>query len=56
VLLRVAAKYYASPRAAAVEVRHVRQWRLRRLYYGQAQGGFGYIRVVPATAAFLRRP
>lgn len=56
VLLRVAAKYYVSPRALSAELRNIRKWRLRRLYYGQAKGGFGYIRVVPAAAEFLPRP
>ena len=56
VLLRVAAKYYLSPRAVSVELRHARQWRLRQRYYGQAAGGLGYIRVVPTAGEFLRRP
>lgn len=56
VLLRVAAKYYVSPRALAVELRHARGWRLRNLYYGQVKGGFGYIRVVPTAGEFLPRP
>ena len=54
VLLRVAVKYYVSPRALRVEVRNARKWRLRRLLY--AQGAFGYLRVVPTAAALLRRP
>jgi hypothetical protein len=56
VLLRVAAKYYASPRALWVELGNARRWHLRSLYYGQAKGGFGYIRVVPNAYEFLRRP
>jgi len=56
VLLRVAAKYYASPRALRVEVANARRWRLRSLYYGQAKGGFGYIRVVSRACEFLQRP
>lgn len=53
VLLRIAAKYYASPRALRVELPNARRWRLRRLYYGQVKGGFGYIRVVPTDFEFL---
>jgi Pyridoxamine 5'-phosphate oxidase len=56
VLLRIAAKYYLSPRAASVELRNARKWRLRSLYYGQVKGGFGHIRVVPDTCEFLTRP
>lgn len=56
VLLRVAAKYYLSPRALRVELRNARRWRLRTLYYGQAKGGLGYIRVVPNAYEFLRQP
>ena len=56
VLLRVAAKYYVSPRALPVELRNARKWRLRQLYYGQVKGGFGYIRVVPTGGEFLREP
>jgi len=53
VLLRAAAKYYVSPRALPIELANIRKWPLRRLYYGQLKGGFGYIRVVPTTAEFL---
>jgi hypothetical protein len=53
VLLRVAAKYYLSPRALRVELRNARKWRRRQLYYAQAKGGVGYIRVVPRAADFL---
>lgn len=56
VLLRAAAKYYVSPRALPVELRNARKWSLRRLYYGQLKGGFGYLRVIPTTAEFLPRP
>ena len=56
VLLRVAAKYYASPGALSVELGNARRWRLRRLLYGQAKGGFGYIRVLPAGVELLARP
>jgi hypothetical protein len=56
VLLRIAAKYYLSPRALRVELRNARKWRLRTLYYGQVKGGFGHVRVVPTTGEFLRRP
>jgi len=56
VLFRIATKYYVSPRALPVELQHARQWRLRRLYYGQIKGGFGHIRVVPTAAEFLPRP
>jgi len=50
VLLRIATKYYLPPRALLVELRH-----LRKLYYGQVQDGFGYIRVVPTACEFLTR-
>jgi hypothetical protein len=56
VLLRVAAKYYVAPGALPTELRNVRRWRLRRLFYGQAKGGFGYLRVVPGAAEFLPPP
>ncbi len=56
VLLRIAAKYYVSPRALRVELRHRRQWRLRNLYYGRVKGGFGHLRVVPYAVEFLSRP
>jgi pyridoxamine 5'-phosphate oxidase-like protein len=56
VLLRVAVKYYLSPGAASAELRNVRKWGLRRRYYGQVKGGFGYIRVVPTEGEFLPRP
>jgi hypothetical protein len=56
VLLRIAAKYYLSPRALPVELRNASKWRLRRLYYGQLKGGFGHLRVVPTEANFLPRP
>ena len=56
VLLRVAAKYYASPRALLVELRNAHKWRLRSLYYGQVKGGFGHIRVVPKSCEFLTPP
>ncbi len=56
VLLRIAAKYYVSPRALLVELPNARKWRLRRLYYGQVKGGAGHLRVVPTSAEFLPRP
>jgi len=56
VLLRIAAKYYASPRGLLVELRNAHKWRLRSLYYGQVKGGFGHIRVVPKSCEFLTRP
>jgi hypothetical protein len=56
VLVRAAAKYYVSPGALPVELRNARRWRLRRLYYGQLKGGFGYIRVVPTGGELLPRP
>jgi len=56
VLLRVALKYYLSPRALRAELRNARKWRLRQRYYGQISGGFGYIRVIPTAAEFLPRP
>jgi hypothetical protein len=56
VLLRIAAKYYASPRALRVEFRNRRKWRLRMRYYKQVKGGPGHLRVVPSTAEFLSQP
>lgn len=56
VLLRIAVKYYASPRALRAELRNAGKWRLRRRYYGQSKGGFGHLRVVPTEADFLPRP
>jgi hypothetical protein len=56
VLLRIAAKYYVSPRALAVELRNARKWGLRQRLYGQVKGGFGYLRVVPDAVEFLARP
>jgi Pyridoxamine 5'-phosphate oxidase len=53
VLLRIAAKYYLSPRAVSVELRSIRKWRLRMRYYRQTKGGPGHLRVVPTTAEFL---
>ena len=55
-LWRIMRKYYLPPRALLVELRHARLWPLRRLYYGQAKGGFGYIRVAPTAAVLLSRP
>ena len=56
VLLRIAAKYYASPRALRVELRNRRKWRLRMRYYKQTNGGPGHLRVVPTAAEFLSQP
>jgi hypothetical protein len=56
VLARVAAKYYVSPRALPVELRNARKWQLRQQLYRQVKGGFGYIRVVPTSAEFVRLP
>ena len=56
VVVRAALKYYVSPRALRVELRNARRWRLRSLYYGQAKGGFGYLRVVPIGGELLARP
>jgi len=56
VLLHVAVKYYLSPRALRVELRNAWRWRLRMRYYGQMEGGFGYLRVVPTAAHFVPRP
>lgn len=56
VLLRIVAKYYASPPALRVELRNRRKWRLRTRYYKQTKGGPGHLRVVPTTAEFLSQP
>jgi nitroimidazol reductase NimA-like FMN-containing flavoprotein (pyridoxamine 5'-phosphate oxidase superfamily) len=53
VLLRIAMKYYASPRALRVELRNRRKWRIRTRYYRQVKGGPGHLRIVPTTAEFL---
>jgi len=55
VLLKIVAKYYASPPALRVELRSIGRWRLRTLYYRQVKGGSGHLRVVPTTAEFLER-
>jgi hypothetical protein len=54
VLLRIAAKYYVAPAALAIELRHAARWGLRARYY--AQGGAGYLRVVPTTAELVPVP
>ena len=56
VLWRIAAKYYVSHRALAVELRNAHRWYLRWRYYSQVKGGFGYVRVVPTAGEFLPRP
>ncbi len=56
VLLRIAAKYYLSPGALAVELRNAAKWGVRMRYYAGVSGGPGYIRVVPTAAAFLSPP
>lgn len=56
VLLRIAAKYYASPQALRVELRNRRKWRLRTRYYKEAKGGPAHVRVVPTAAEFLSQP
>jgi hypothetical protein len=55
-LLRIAAKYYLAPGAAASEHANVARWRLRGRYYAQVAGGAGYLAVRPERAEFLRRP
>ena len=55
ILLRIAMKYYASPRALRVELRNRRKWRIRTRYYQQVKGGPGHLRIVPTTAEFLAR-
>jgi Pyridoxamine 5'-phosphate oxidase len=56
VLVLLAIKYYLTPRALLLELRHRAQWRLRRLYHRQSAGGAGYIRVVPTSVEFLAQP
>ena len=53
VLLRIAAKYYLSPRGMRVELRHRRLWGIRKRYYQGVKGGPGHLRIVPTTAEFL---
>lgn len=55
VLVRIAAKYYVSPRALWTELRNARRWRLRARYYRQVKGGFGYVCVVPTAGELLLR-
>ena len=50
VLLRTATRYFLRPRLLRLEWRHRRQWGLRRAYYGQAEGGPAYLRLVPVSA------
>ena len=56
VLLRIVAKYYASPRALRVELRHRAKWSIRQRYYQQVKGGPGHLRIVPTAAEFLSKP
>jgi hypothetical protein len=56
VLMRIAAKYYLAPGAIAVELSHAGQWRLRQRYYGQAEGGFGHLRIAPESGELLTSP
>lgn len=48
VLARIAWRYYAQPRFAAVELAHIRQWPLRMRYYGQSRPA--HIVVTPEAA------
>jgi Pyridoxamine 5'-phosphate oxidase len=56
VLLRIVAKYYASPRALRVELRHRAKWQIRSRYYQQVKGGPGHLQVTPTAAEFLPIP
>jgi hypothetical protein len=51
VLLRIACKYYAAPRALLSELANVGRWGLRARYY--AGGRAAYLEVVPAAAELL---
>ena len=53
IILRLAMKYYLSPRGLYSELLHWRKWRLRQRYYAQAQATT--IKVVPESAEFLSR-
>jgi len=53
IILRLAMKYYLSPRGLRSELLHWRRWRLRQRYYAQAQATT--IKVVPESAEFLSR-
>jgi hypothetical protein len=53
VLIRLTLQYYLPPRRAWVELRHLRQWRFRRQYYGQTEGGAGFLEVRVRRARFL---
>jgi Pyridoxamine 5'-phosphate oxidase len=48
VLAWIAWRYYLQPRFAAVELNHIRLWRLRMRYYGQSRPA--YIVITPHTA------
>jgi hypothetical protein len=57
VLLRLAAKYYLSPRALRAELRNVRKWRLRGRYHRQAaEAGEGHVEVLFGECEFLTQP
>jgi len=53
IILRLAMKYYLTPRGLRSELLHWRKWRLRQRYYAQAQAAT--IKVVPESAEFLPR-
>jgi Pyridoxamine 5'-phosphate oxidase len=55
-LVRIAAKYYLGPRGLLSELANVGRWRLRALYYAQARGGAGHLRIVPNRTHLLHRP
>jgi hypothetical protein len=56
VLVRIAVKYYVSPRALRVELRNARRFGLRRRYYGQGAGGLGYLRIAVSGFDLVPRP
>jgi hypothetical protein len=56
VLARIAAKYYLSPGALAVELPNATRWGLRARYYAQVPGRPGHLRIVPTAAEVLQRP
>lgn len=52
-LVRLVLRYYLSPRCARAELRRLRQWRLRKRYNGQAEGGASHLRVTVTQARFV---
>lgn len=56
VLVRLVRRYYLAPRSARTELRHLRQWRLRRRYYAQSEGPASHLEVTVTRARFQPVP